>query len=129
MPSPPPNQQQLSLQLIRLFFSILGFVRDSPNLKLCACLAVDAVGFSSYLLPGLGEVFDAGWAPIQAWFLYYMFGGVRIATIGFFEELLPGTDFCPSATLGWLAENVDEPTIDILRTFVGVPLRERAKAQ
>ena len=46
-------------------------------------------------------------------------------TLGFFEEILPGTDFVPTATLGWVSENVefDEPALESLRKFTGVPLR------
>ena len=110
-----------------MFYSALVFVRSSPALKLLACLVVDAIGFSSFLLPGLGEVGDLGWAPLQAWFCYFMFGGnVQLTALSFFEELLPGTDFLPSATLGWASENVDAPTWDALRTLTGVPLRRPA---
>ena len=114
------------MQLVHAFFYLMGIVRDSPILKLFACLTVDGLGFSTYLLPGIGEAFDAIWAPMQAWFLYFMFGTVRLAAIGFFEEILPGTDFVPSALLGWLSENIDEPSIESLRALTGVRLRTRS---
>lgn len=34
-----------------------------------------------------------------------MFGSYRAAVVGFVEELGPGTDFFPTATLCWAAEN------------------------
>ena len=122
-PSEPTPEQML--QLIHLVLSMLRYVRDWPLLKLLACVFVDALGFSTFLLPGLGEGFDLAWAPIQAWFLYFMFGGLQITAIGFFEEIFPGTDFVPSATLAWVSENIDAPTIQAVRAFTGVPLRTR----
>lgn len=116
-----------AVQLINFLMYVLNVIRSSPALKLMACLAVDAFGFSSYLLPGLGEVADVGFAPFQAWFLYFMFGGVQIAAVGFFEEIFPGTDIVPTATLGWLSENVhvDAVAMEALRSFTGVPRRPR----
>jgi len=92
-------------------------------------MTVDALGASTYLLPGIGEAFDAVWAPFQASFLYYMFGGLQLAAIGFFEEILPGTDFVPSATLGWLSEYVDAPTMESIRMITGVALQRRTRSE
>ena len=119
---PPAVHAEQTLQIV---LNLLVFIRDSPARKLLACMAVDAIGFSSYLLPGVGELGDAVWAPIQAYFLYFMFGSTHIAAVGFFEEMLPGTDFVPTATLGWVSENieVDTPILDALRTLTGVRLR------
>ena len=120
---PPPAAE--AVQIIQLVLNLLTIIRDTRFPKLLACLVVDAIGFSSYLLPGVGEFGDLGWAPIQAYFLYFMFNTTRIAAVGFFEELLPGTDFIPTATLGWLSENVevDAPVLDAIRTLTGVRLR------
>lgn len=120
---PPPAVD--AEQTIQLVLNLLIFMRDSPFRKLLACVAIDAIGFSSYLLPGVGELGDVVWAPLQAYFLYFMFGSTQIAAVGFFEEMLPGTDFVPTATLGWVSENVevDTPILDALRTLTGVRLR------
>lgn len=97
-------------------------VRASPFLKLIICLIVDIIGFASFLIPGLGEVADIPWAPMQAFFLHYMFGGLLLSGFGFFEEIAPGLDFIPTATIAWAMENVDAPALDGLRTLTGVQL-------
>jgi hypothetical protein len=81
-------------------------VRDNMWLKLAACILVDFIGFCSYLLPGVGEAGDAIWAPAQAFFLQYMFSSVVITAIGFCEEIGPGTDIVPTASLAWGIENL-----------------------
>jgi len=73
------------------------------------CLVMDAIGYTSYLLPGIGEFFDAIWAPISGFIFYLCFGGWSGATGGFFnfiEEILPGTDFIPSFTIMWFVQDV-----------------------
>lgn len=74
--------------------------------KLIVCLAVDFVGSSSYLLPGVGEVFDVAWAPTQTILIAAMFDHVspNLKYVSFVEEILPFTDFIPSATYGWVRE-------------------------
>ena len=49
--------QRLVWQLVRLLGLVLEEIRRSPEAKLVTCLLVDSIGFSSYLLPGLGETF------------------------------------------------------------------------
>ena len=115
MPTPQTDAAELA-QILRLVYQVLVFVRSNYILKLFACVLVDAIGFSSFLLPGIGELGDVGWAPLQAWFLYFMFGSVRMSGIGFMEEILPGTDFVPSASIAWACENIDVTTLDALRT-------------
>ena len=112
-------------QILQFIYKAMVFVRSSSTLKLFACLLVDFIGFSSFLLPGVGELGDIGWAPLQAWFLHFMFGSVRMSGLGFMEEVLPGMDFVPSASVAWASENVDGPTLDALRTLTGVALRRR----
>ena len=107
---------------MHLFLAMLRFVRDAPVLKLFACMTVDALGFSTYLLPGLGEAFDVAWAPMQAFFLHYMFGGLLLSGFGFVEEIVPGLDFIPTATIAWTLENVEAPALDGIRGLTGVRL-------
>lgn len=67
-------------------------------------LIADAIGFASYIIPGVGEFSDIIWAPVSAWFmtkLYQGKAGKVGAIINFIEELLPGTDFIPTFTLMW----------------------------
>lgn len=72
--------------------------------KLVACIGLDFMGNASYFLPALGEVGDAGWAPAQAVMLKMLFDANGIAALGFIEELLPGTDIIPTATIAWCLE-------------------------
>ena len=127
MPTPQTDAAELA-QILRLVYQVLVFVRSNYILKLFACVLVDAIGFSSFLLPGIGELGDVGWAPLQAWFLYFMFGSVRMSGIGFMEEILPGTDFVPSASIAWACENIDVTTLDALRALSGVVLRSHARS-
>jgi hypothetical protein len=41
--------------------------------RLFISLLIDAVGSSSYLLPGVGEAFDVGWAPVQTILIMAMY--------------------------------------------------------
>ena len=77
--------------------------------SLLFCLIMDAIGFSSYFLPGLGEFADAIWAPLSGFIFFLCFGGWRGAFGGIFnfiEEILPGTDFIPSFTIMWFLQSV-----------------------
>lgn len=85
--------------------AFLGYVRETVLLKMLFCLLLDFIGCMSYALPGVGEMSDLGWAPVQAYLLVHVFGSYRAAAVGFAEELGPGTDFFPTATLCWAAEN------------------------
>ena len=59
---------------------------------------------ASYIIPGIGEMADIGWAFISALIFNLMFGG-RIGKIGavlnFVEEAVPFTDIVPSFTIAW----------------------------
>ena len=46
--------------------------------KLSISLVLDGIGVSSFLLPGLGEATDAGWAPISALLVQALYGACRI---------------------------------------------------
>ena len=94
------------LKLTRLLVYVAQTVRASTILKLFVCFIVDIIGFASYLIPGLGELTDIAWAPMQAFFLHYMFGGLLLSGFGFVEEIVPGLDFIPTATIAWTLENV-----------------------
>ncbi len=80
--------------------------------KLSICLALDVIGFAPELILAgpLGEYLDVVWAPLYAFVIYSMFGSrpliyrITLATGGFLEEILPYTDFIPSATIGWVLE-------------------------
>lgn len=77
--------------------------KQQPSLLFC--LVMDAVGYTTYAVPFLGEFADVLWAPVSAVIFYRTFGGLK-GTFGslfnFAEELLPWTDFVPSFTLMWV---------------------------
>jgi hypothetical protein len=70
-------------------------------------IALDAVGMSSFLLPGVGEALDIIYGPVFAITLYNLFkvrkGSATVgAATGLIEEWSPGGDILPTATLVWL---------------------------
>jgi len=65
---------------------------------------MDLIGFASYVIPGIGELTDAIWAPISGLIFFLAFRKWSGAIGGVFdmvEELLPGTDFIPTFTIMW----------------------------
>jgi hypothetical protein len=104
---------------------VLTYVKEAPMLKLTACLIFDFIGCMSYLLPFLGEAFDLQFAPIFAVFLQFMFGSWVVSLIGFLEELLPGTDFIPTATIAYCLENMESQRS--IAEFLGIRRRNTAR--
>ena len=76
-----------------------------PCMKLLVSLFIDLVGYSTYVVPVAGEAADVGWAPISAWLVWYLYGNIWMAGLGFAEEILPGFDFIPTCTIAWLLQN------------------------
>lgn len=73
--------------------------------KLALSLLFDAVGYVSFIIPGLGELIDIAWAPASAYIMTKMYKGNRgkiAAAVTFIEEALPGMDVIPTFTLMWL---------------------------
>ncbi|MFB9055648.1 hypothetical protein ACFFU9_02745 [Mariniflexile ostreae] len=73
--------------------------------KLGFGILFDAIGYLSYIIPGIGEFTDIVWAPISGWLMTRLYKGKagKIAgVIAFVEEALPGFDVIPSFTLMWL---------------------------
>lgn len=81
-----------------------------------ACLIMDLIGMSSYLLPFIGEAEDIIWAPISGLIFYLLFGKRRFGMIGgifsFMEELLPGTDIIPTFTIAWWLRKKEIATLN-----------------
>jgi hypothetical protein len=73
--------------------------------KLLVCVMVDLVGSGSLAVPLLGDLLDIFTAPVTTVLLQALFGNGWITAAGLAEEILPGTDGIPTATLAWLAEN------------------------
>ena len=74
--------------------------------KLLVSLFIDLLGSATYLLPGIGEALDIGWAPLQTVLIMAMYDRTspKLKYVSFVEEILPFTDIIPSATVGWMLE-------------------------
>jgi len=73
--------------------------------KLTLGFFLDALGYASYIFPGLGEFTDFVWAPLSAYIMTKLYKGKPgkvAAVINFVEEALPGFDVIPTFTLMWL---------------------------
>ena len=73
-------------------------------IKLGLSILLDAIGYVSFIIPGVGEFFDIVWAPVSAWIMTKMYKGRpgRIAAaISFIEEAMPGLDVIPTFTIMW----------------------------
>lgn len=73
--------------------------------KLAVGLVFDAVGYVSYIIPGVGELFDVAWAPTSAYLMTKMYKGKKgkiAAIITFIEEAMPWLDVIPTFTLMWV---------------------------
>ena len=75
-------------------------------LKLLLCVLIDAVGDSSFLIPGVGEVEDIAWAPISAFLMRKIFQSDIVGNIEFVKEILPFTDAIPLASSLWVLETL-----------------------
>lgn len=93
---------------LQLLNRIPGFamIGQKPLLKLAISIGIDVVGVASFLLPLVGEVGDLGWAPTSAILIKALYNNNVLATVGLVEELLPGADIVPTATIGWVFEYV-----------------------
>ena len=78
--------------------------KELTNPSIVFCIIMDAIGYASFAIPGLGEFSDIIWAPVSAFIFLKTFGG-RLGRMGsvfnFIEEALPFTDFIPSFTIAW----------------------------
>ena len=63
------------------------------------CILLDLIGMLSYVVPGMGELIDAVWAPISAFLFSRLFGGIKGTILVFLEEILPFTDVIPTFTI------------------------------
>mmetsp|Transcript_11893 Transcript_11893/g.35454 ORF Transcript_11893/g.35454 Transcript_11893/m.35454 type:complete len:175 (+) Transcript_11893:236-760(+) len=80
----------------------------SREAKLALSIVIDLIGVSTYAVPAVGEAGDLAWAPISAALIYYMYGNGLYAGLGFAEEIFPGLDFVPTATIAWFLTQTGE---------------------
>ncbi|QDO95076.1 hypothetical protein FNB79_14215 [Formosa sediminum] len=87
--------------------------------KLALCLLLDAVGYVSFAIPGIGEFSDIIWAPASAWIMTKLYRGQQgkiAAGISFLEEAMPGLDIIPTFTLMWIYTYVfSTPTTETIK--------------
>lgn len=80
--------------------------QKSPSLLFC--IIMDAIGYLSFAIPGIGEFSDVIWAPVSAIIFAKTFGGAKGVFGGMFnfiEEIMPGMDIIPSFTIMWFLTN------------------------
>ncbi len=73
--------------------------------KLVLGIIFDALGYVSFIIPGIGEFTDVIWAPVSGWLMTRMYKGRKgqiAGAVAFLEEALPGIDIIPSFTLMWI---------------------------
>lgn len=88
--------------------------------KLGVCILIDLIGSGGLGIPLVSDFLDIVTAPVSAFALHALYGNPGITIGGFVEEILPGTDGIPTATLAWIAEQngylrsppSDDPTSD-----------------
>ncbi|KAJ8603751.1 hypothetical protein CTAYLR_000291 [Chrysophaeum taylorii] len=68
---------------------------------LAIAMLIDVIGTASFVIPGVGEFADVIWAPISAVLVKVLFESTLLAGVNFVEELTPGLDFIPTATIAW----------------------------
>ncbi|MFA4946595.1 MAG: hypothetical protein WC607_03620 [Candidatus Micrarchaeia archaeon] len=67
--------------------------------KLALSLGIDAVGMASLFTAT--EPTDLVWAPLSGVAIWMLYRDELAGVGGFAEELLPGFDWIPTATLAW----------------------------
>ncbi|WP_299550288.1 hypothetical protein [Seonamhaeicola sp.] len=80
--------------------------------KLLLSLFLDAMGYVSFIIPGIGEFSDIVWAPASAYIMTKLYKGKegKIAgAVAFIEEAMPGLDVIPTFTLMWFYSYVLSP--------------------
>ncbi|KAL7546787.1 hypothetical protein ACHAWF_010119 [Thalassiosira exigua] len=74
--------------------------------KLAVSLLIDLIGSASYIIPMAGEGFDLAWAPASMVLVGALYDDVapNLKYVALMEELMPFTDWIPTATAGWVRE-------------------------
>lgn len=81
-------------------------IKKDRTTKLILALIIDAIGLASYTIPVIAEATDFFWGPLSGILIYMIFktrpkvalaGGLG----GIIEEITPGFDFIPTASVVW----------------------------
>ncbi|PRP88052.1 hypothetical protein PROFUN_04480 [Planoprotostelium fungivorum] len=97
-------QRRPDLSPTGMLYSLQHIRWTSSNIiKLIFSIIIDLLGLLTFLIPGLGETIDVVWAPASAALVYWLYGSPLVAFANFAEEILPFTDFIPTATIAWFA--------------------------
>lgn len=80
-------------------------LQNNKFIMLLLSLLFDALGYVSFLIPGIGEFSDIVWAPASAYLMTKLYRG-KVGKVGavisFIEEALPFMDIIPTFTLMWV---------------------------
>ena len=79
--------------------------KENKFQKLVLSLLFDAIGYVSFIIPGIAEFSDIIWAPASAYLMTKMYKGNKgkiAAAVVFVEEAMPFMDVIPTFTLMWL---------------------------
>ncbi len=98
-------------------------MRKKSKPSLIFCLFMDLAGMATYTFPLFGEWIDIIWAPLSAFVFYNTFGGKtgKVGSIiNLIEELLPGFDFIPTFTLGYIYQRIRKKN-DLMENSHSVP--------
>jgi hypothetical protein len=100
--------------------------KEKKQTHLWASIGIDALGMASYIIPALGEFGDIIIAPITAVLIYMVHQTKAGAIAGFTEEILPMTDFIPTASIIWYRRYEQNQT-DTFKQFVSQALYNETK--
>lgn len=103
-----PNAIPAANELLRAANSVANSLQTVDGrrkwTKLSVCILIDLIGSGGLGIPFVSDFLDIITAPISAFALHALFGNPGVTIGGFVEEILPGTDGIPTATLAWFAE-------------------------
>lgn len=93
---------------------ILQRYKRLKYIKLGLAVLIDLIGVATYMIPGIGESIDLFWAPISGLFIFMLFPSRKLLAFGgAVEEMIPFTDFMPTAIIAWGLDYI----IDNKKTF------------
>lgn len=80
------------------------------NLKLLSAIIIDLAGMASYFFPVVGGSVDLAWGPVSGVLISLLFHNHKKMAflLGVSEEVLPFTDFIPTALLAWRLDYVTD---------------------